>query len=299
MMGQTLYVSATPADHELQRSEGVVVEQVIRPTGLLDPPIEVRPSRDQIDDLLYEIRQRAQKEERVLVTTLTKRMAEELNEFLGKNGVRAKYIHSDVETLERIEILRQLRLGLFDVLVGVNLLREGLDLPEVSLVAVLDADKEGFLRSNRSLTQTAGRAARNVNGRVIFYADKVTESMQRTMDETERRRAKQMAYNEANGITPTQIKRDRADVMRQTAVIDIHDAEGRRAYVEPEVLSLAADPVMAYMSEDQLRRNVEVLETQMRKAAKELDFIAAAQLRDELFAMRKLLEDRDKVSKEA
>jgi excinuclease ABC subunit B len=299
MMGQTLYVSATPADYELQRSEGVVVEQVIRPTGLLDPPIEVRPSRDQIDDLLYEIRQRAQKEERVLVTTLTKRMAEELNEFLGKNGVRAKYIHSDVETLERIEILRQLRLGLFDVLVGVNLLREGLDLPEVSLVAVLDADKEGFLRSNRSLTQTAGRAARNVNGRVIFYADKVTESMQRTMDETERRRAKQMAYNEANGITPTQIKRDRADVMRQTAVIDIHDAEGRRAYVEPEVLSLAADPVMAYMSEDQLRRNVEVLETQMRKAAKELDFIAAAQLRDELFAMRKLLEDRDKVSKEA
>ncbi|MFN9324210.1 MAG: excinuclease ABC subunit UvrB [Flavobacteriales bacterium] len=299
MMGQTLYVSATPADHELQRSEGVVVEQVIRPTGLLDPPIEVRPSRDQIDDLLYEIRQRAQKEERVLVTTITKRMAEELNEFLAKNGERAKYIHSEVETLERIEILRQLRLGLFDVLVGVNLLREGLDLPEVSLVAVLDADKEGFLRSNRSLTQTAGRAARNVNGRVIFYADKVTESMQRTMDETERRRAKQMAYNEANGITPTQIKRDRADVMRQTAVIDIHDAEGRRAYVEPEVLSLAADPVMAYMSEDQLRRNGEVLETHMRKAAKELDFIAAAQLRDELFAMRKLLEDRDKVSKEA
>lgn len=293
MMGQTLFVSATPADYELQRSEGIVVEQVIRPTGLLDPPIEVRPSKDQIDDLLYEIRQRAQKEERVLVTTLTKRMAEELNEFFGKNGVRAKYIHSDVETLERIEILRQLRLGMFDVLVGVNLLREGLDLPEVSLVAVLDADKEGFLRSNRSLTQTAGRAARNVNGLVIFYADKVTESMQRTIDETDRRRAKQMAYNEEHGITPTQIKRDRSDVMRQTAVIDIHDTDRKRAYyVEPEELSLAADPVMKYMTKDQVEKNVQVLETQMRKAAKELDFMAAAQLRDELFAMRKLLEDK-------
>jgi excinuclease ABC subunit B len=297
MMGQTLFVSATPADYELRRSEGVVVEQVIRPTGLLDPPIEVRPSRDQIDDLLYEIRQRSQKEERVLVTTLTKRMAEELNDFLGKNGVRSKYIHSDVETLERIEILRQLRLGMFDVLVGVNLLREGLDLPEVSLVAVLDADKEGFLRSNRSLTQTAGRAARNVNGLVIFYADKVTESMKRTIDETGRRREKQQAYNIEHGITPTQIKRDRGEVMRQTAVIDIHDTDGRRAYVEPEELSIAADPVVKYMSADQLEKNVSVLETQMRKAAKELDFMAAAQLRDELFAMRKLLEERGKVSK--
>ena len=299
MMGQTLFVSATPADYELQRSEGVVVEQVVRPTGLLDPPIEVRPSKDQIDDLLYEIRKRAEKDERVLVTTLTKRMAEELNDFMGRNGVRSKYIHSDVETLDRIEILRQLRLGLFDVLVGVNLLREGLDLPEVSLVAVLDADKEGFLRSNRSLTQTAGRAARNVNGLVVFYADKVTESMQRTIDETARRREKQHIYNLANGITPTQIKRDRGAVMRQTAVIDIHDTDRKRAYVEPEALSIAADPVIQYMTPDQLARNAGLLETQMRKAAKELDFIAAAQLRDELFAMRKLIEDRQKASKEA
>ena len=293
IIGQTLFVSATPADYELKRSDGVVVEQVIRPTGLLDPPIEVRPSKNQIDDLLYEIRQRSEKDERVLVTTLTKRMAEELNEFFGKNGVRSKYIHSDVETLERIEILRQLRLGMFDVLVGVNLLREGLDLPEVSLVAVLDADKEGFLRSNRSLTQTAGRAARNVNGRVIFYADKITASMQRTMDETDRRRVKQVAYNEEHGITPTQIKRDRGDVMRQTAVIDIHDPDKKRAYyVEPEGLSLAADPVLQFMTPDQLQKNVQVLESQMRKAAKELDFMVAAQLRDELFAMRKLLEDK-------
>ncbi|MCB9183637.1 MAG: excinuclease ABC subunit UvrB [Flavobacteriales bacterium] len=292
MMGQTIFVSATPADYELQMSEGVVVEQVVRPTGLLDPPIEVRPSGDQIDDLLDEIRHRSRRSERVLVTTLTKRMAEELSEFLLKNGVKCKYIHSDVETLERIEILRQLRLGLFDVLVGVNLLREGLDLPEVSLVAVLDADKEGFLRSNRSLTQTAGRAARNVNGLVIFYADKITESMRRTMEETDRRRAKQMAYNEEHGITPTAIKRDRSDVLRQTAVLDIHGAEPK-AYLEPEEpLSLAADPVMKYMSLEQLRQNAELLETQMRKAAKDLDFISAAQLRDELFAMRRLIEER-------
>lgn len=298
LMGQTLFVSATPADYELQRSEGVIVEQVVRPTGLLDPPIHVRSSKDQIDDLLYEIRERAAKEERVLVTTLTKRMAEELNEFLGRNGVRCKYIHSDVETLERIEILRQLRLGMFDVLVGVNLLREGLDLPEVSLVAVLDADKEGFLRSNRSLTQTAGRAARNINGMVIFYADKITDSMQRTIDETDRRRAKQEAYNTANNITPTQIKRDRSDVLRQTAVIDLHGNERGKAYEEPETLSIAADPVMQYMTVDQLERNADTLETQMRRSAKELDFIAAAQLRDELFAMRKLIEEREKASKE-
>ncbi|MBL7985826.1 MAG: excinuclease ABC subunit UvrB [Flavobacteriales bacterium] len=292
MIGQTIFVSATPADFELERSEGVVVEQVVRPTGLLDPPISVRPSKDQIDDLLYEIRERSKKEERVLVTTLTKRMAEELNDFLGKNGVRCKYIHSDVETLERIEILRQLRLGLFDVLVGVNLLREGLDLPEVSLVAVLDADKEGFLRSNRSLTQTAGRAARNVNGLVIFYADNITESMQRTIDETQRRREKQIQYNEANGITPTQIKRDRDNVMRQTSVLDRYNEGRGKAYVEPEERSLAADPVVSYMTVEQLEKNAVLLETQMRKAAKELDFIAAAQLRDELFAMRKLIDQR-------
>ena len=292
MMGQAIFVSATPADYELARSEGVVVEQVVRPTGLLDPPIEVRRSLDQIDDLLDEIRHRSKRDERVLVTTLTKRMAEELDDFLKKNGVKCKYIHSDVETLERIEILRQLRLGMIDVLVGVNLLREGLDLPEVSLVAVLDADKEGFLRSNRSLTQTAGRAARNVNGLVIFYADKVTESMQRTIDETDRRRAKQMAYNEAHGITPTQIKRERADVLKQTAVLDIQGPPPK-AYVEPDLgLSLAADPVMRYMTDEQLEKNAELLEAQMRKAAKELDFIAAAQLRDELFAVRKLMEVR-------
>ncbi len=299
LIKQTIFVSATPADFELERSEGIVVEQVVRPTGLLDPPISVRPSKNQIDDLLYEIRERAKKEERVLVTTLTKRMAEELNEFLGKNGVRCKYIHSDVETLERIEILRQLRLGMFDVLVGVNLLREGLDLPEVSLVAVLDADKEGFLRSNRSLTQTAGRAARNVNGLVIFYADKVTESMQRTIDETDRRRAKQIIYNQENGITPTQIKRERSEVMRQTSVLDRYNEGKPRAYVEPEERNLAADPVMGYMTVEQLEKNASILEAQMRKSAKELDFMAAAQLRDELFAMRKLIDERRSGSTEA
>ena len=292
MIGQTIFVSATPADFELERSEGIVVEQVVRPTGLLDPPIEVRPTRDQIDDLLHEIRLRSEKEERVLVTTLTKRMAEELTDFLAKNGVKCKYIHSDVETLERIEILRQLRLGLFDVLVGVNLLREGLDLPEVSLVAVLDADKEGFLRSNRSLTQTAGRAARNINGLVIFYADEITDSMRRTMEETERRRAKQKAYNQEHGITPTQIKRDRASVMQQTAVIDQVDHAGARPYLEPEELSLAADPVVQFLSVEQLEKNATILEAQMKKAAKDLDFMAAAQYRDELFAMRKLIDAR-------
>lgn len=291
MQGQTIYVSATPADHELGKSEGVVVEQLIRPTGLLDPPIEVRPSKDQIDDLLDEIRLRERLEERVLVTTLTKRMAEELTEFLGRNGVKAKYIHSDVETMERIEILRQLRLGLFDVLVGVNLLREGLDLPEVSLVAVIDADKEGFLRSHRSLTQTAGRAARNVNGKVIFYADKITDSMRRTMDETDRRRERQQAYNAEHGIVPKQIIRDRSDVLRSTTIAD-KQAGGSRSYSEPETLALAADPVLAYMDNDQLERSAKDLEQRMQRAAKDTDFLEAARLRDELFALRKLMDER-------
>ncbi|MBL7963227.1 MAG: excinuclease ABC subunit UvrB [Flavobacteriales bacterium] len=291
LMGQTLFVSATPADYELRRSEGVVVEQVVRPTGLLDPPIEVRPSKGQIDDLLDEIRHRSKREERVLVTTLTKRMAEELTEFLQRNGVKCTYIHSDVETLDRIEILRQLRAGVIDVLVGVNLLREGLDLPEVSLVAVVDADKEGFLRSDRSLTQTAGRAARNINGLVIFYADTITESMRRTMDETDRRRAKQMAYNEEHGITPRAVKRERPDLMPRG-----DDAAMRtmapKAYVEPEELSLAADPVASHLSMEQLEKNAAILERSMREAAKGMDFMEAAQIRDELFALRKLIDER-------
>ena len=226
-------------------------------------------------------------------------MAEELSEFLGKNGVKCKYMHSEVETLDRIEILRQLRLGMFDVLVGVNLLREGLDLPEVSLVAVIDADKEGFLRSTRSLTQTAGRAARNVNGLVIFYADKITESMQRTIDETERRRAKQEAYNEEHGITPTAIKRDRQDVLRQTSVLEMSDRPEPKAYLEPSQLSLAADPIVGYMSPEQLENNCKILEQEMLKASAQEDFIQAAQLRDELFAMRELLQEKLKASKEA
>ncbi|MBP6574531.1 MAG: excinuclease ABC subunit UvrB [Flavobacteriales bacterium] len=292
MIGQTIFVSATPADYELERSEGIIVEQVVRPTGLLDPPIEIRPSVNQIDDLLEEIRQRSVKQERVLVTTLTKRMAEELTEFMGRNGVKCKYIHSDVETLERIEILRQLRLGLFDVLVGVNLLREGLDLPEVSLVAIIDADKEGFLRSNRSLTQTAGRAARNINGKVIFYADKITDSMRRTMDETDRRRQKQIAYNIEHNITPTQIKRDRSDVLKQTSVIDVNNEGMRKAYVEPEGFSVAADPVVQHMTIDQLQKNCDILEAQMKRASKEQDYISAAGLRDEWTAMKLLLAER-------
>ncbi|MBK6777362.1 MAG: excinuclease ABC subunit UvrB [Flavobacteriales bacterium] len=292
MIGQTIFVSATPADYELERSEGIIVEQVVRPTGLLDPPIEIRPSVNQIDDLLEEIRQRSVKQERVLVTTLTKRMAEELTEFMCRNGVKCKYIHSDVETLERIEILRQLRLGLFDVLVGVNLLREGLDLPEVSLVAIIDADKEGFLRSNRSLTQTAGRAARNINGKVIFYADKITDSMRRTMDETDRRRQKQIAYNIEHNITPTQIKRDRSDVLKQTSVIDVNNEGMRKAYVEPEGFSVAADPVVQHMTIDQLQKNCDILEAQMKRASKEQDYISAAGLRDEWTAMKLLLAER-------
>jgi excinuclease ABC subunit B len=289
VINQVIYVSATPGDFELEQTEGIVVEQIVRPTGLLDPPIEVRPSLNQIDDLLEEIQKRIEKDERVLVTTLTKRMAEELTKYLTKLNIKVRYIHSEVDTMDRVEIIRDLRLGEFDVLVGVNLLREGLDLPEVSLVAVLDADKEGFLRNNRSLTQTAGRAARNSNGLVIFYADKVTGSMQMTMDETNRRRAIQIAYNQEHNISPTTIFKSKEDIMAQKSILDIR---GKKpvAYIEPDASdSLAADPIIAYMSKDQLSKLISDTEVKMKKAAKDLDFITAAQLRDELLSLKKKL----------
>ncbi len=279
-----IYVSATPADYELQKSEGVVVEQVIRPTGLLDPVIEVRPSLNQIDNLLEEIAQRAERDERVLVTTLTKRMAEELDKYFTKMGVRCRYIHSDIETLERVEILNDLRNGLFDVLIGINLLREGLDLPQVSLVAILDADKEGFLRNHRSLTQTAGRAARNVNGKVIMYADTITESMQRTIDETNRRREKQLRYNEEHHITPTPI------VKNSISTLPTQKAKpAKNFYVEPETTSLAADPVVQYMTPQALEKAIAHTRHLMEKAAKDLNFIEAAQYRDELIKLEQKL----------
>ncbi|WP_080904147.1 excinuclease ABC subunit UvrB [Parabacteroides sp. Marseille-P3160] len=278
-----IYVSATPADYELEKSEGVVVDQVIRPTGLLDPVIEVRPTLNQIDDLMEEITQRTAANERVLVTTLTKRMAEELTTYLLRMGIRCNYIHSDVETLDRIQIMDDLRKGLFDVLVGVNLLREGLDLPEVSLVAILDADKEGFLRSHRSLTQTAGRAARNVHGKVIFYADKITESMRITMEETNRRREKQLAYNEKYGITPTQIVKNTVSLVGEK-----QKEAGAYAYVEPEP-NLVADPVVQYMNKSQLEKAIERTKKQMQEASKKLDFMEAAQYRDEMHKLQELL----------
>jgi excinuclease ABC subunit B len=291
MVNQALFVSATPADYELSKCQGVVVEQVIRPTGLLDPIVEIRPSLNQIDDLMDEIDQRVKKNERTLVTTLTKRMAEELAAYFARMEVRCRYIHSDVDTIERVEILRDLRMGAFDVLVGVNLLREGLDLPEVSLVAILDADKEGFLRSERSLTQTAGRAARNINSKVIMYADKTTDSMQRMINETNRRREKQLNYNLANNITPTQIVKSMGEILGQTAVADTK-GKTPSVYIENETIDVAADPVIRYMTKEKLQKLVAKTRKSMEAAVKELDFLEAARFRDELFALEKLLESK-------
>jgi excinuclease ABC subunit B len=291
LMNQVVYVSATPGDYELEQTGGVVVEQVVRPTGLLEPPIEVRPSVNQIDDLLEEIDKRVKKGDRVLVTTLTKRMAEEMDKYLHKIDIKSRYIHSDVDTLERIEILRQLRLGSIDVLVGVNLLREGLDLPEVTLVAILDADKEGFLRNERSLTQTAGRAARNAEGLVIFYADTITESMQRTIDETNRRREKQVAYNQLHGITPRTVKKSIEQVMAQTSVLDIKGYDENSPLAVSEIpLSRAADDGNEYATIPQIEKAIGKTKKEMEKAARDMDFMEAARLRDEMFALQKQLE---------
>lgn len=292
LLNQTVFVSATPGDYELEKTGGVVVEQVVRPTGLLDPPIEVRPSINQIDDLLDEIDKRVQKGDRVLVTTLTKRMAEEMDKYLARINIRSKYIHSEVDTLERVEILRQLRLGEIDVLVGVNLLREGLDLPEVSLVAILDADKEGFLRNEKSLTQTAGRAARNVDGLVIFYADTMTESMQRTIDETNRRREKQIAYNLEHGITPQTVRKSIEQIMKQTSVLDIKGEPVNQYAIDDEgtLVTRAAETETVYKTIPQMEKAIAQTKKQMEKAARDLDFIEAARLRDEMFKMQKELE---------
>jgi excinuclease ABC subunit B len=297
MLSQVIFVSATPGDYELEKTEGVVIDQVVRPTGLLDPPIEIRPSINQIDDLLDEIDKRVKKGDRVLVTTLTKRMAEEMDKYLHRINIKSKYIHSEVDTLERVEILRQLRLGDIDVLVGVNLLREGLDLPEVSLVAILDADKEGFLRNEKSLTQTAGRAARNVDGLVIFYADKMTESMQRTIDETTRRREKQIAYNQEHNITPTTIIKSREQVFAQTSVLDIKGYDPENPYAvaaDGELVQLAAEEQEQYQTIPQMEKAIGKIKKEMERAARDLDFMEAARLRDEMFALQKKLEEMKK-----
>lgn len=291
LVSQVVYVSATPAEYELRKSEGVVVEQLIRPTGLLDPEIDVRPSKNQIDDLLEEIDERVKKNERVLVTTLTKRMAEELTKYMDRVGIKCRYIHSEVHTLERVELLRELRLGVYDVLVGVNLLREGLDLPEVSLVAILDADKEGFLRNQRSLVQTIGRAARNANGRVIMYADNITESMQVAIEETNRRRKIQIDYNKKHGITPKTVLKSKEAILGQTKVADSKKST-RNYYVENEEVTLAADPVVAYLTKDELNKMADRTRKAMEKAAKELEFMEAAKLRDEYLAIQKMIEEK-------
>ncbi len=293
LLNQTIYISATPAEFELEQAEGIVVEQLIRPTGILDPIIEVRPCSNQVDDLLDEIHKVAAADERVLVTTLTKRMAEELTKYLTKLNVRCRYIHSEVDTLERVEILRQLRVGMFDVLIGINLLREGLDLPEVSLVAILDADKEGFLRNERSLVQTSGRAARNVNGRVIMYADKITDSMQRTMDETQRRRKKQIEYNFKHNITPVQAGRKQLLNPNHSGIEVTIDGKLVKAYLEPEEYSIAADPVVQYMNVDELKKQITKIKSAMIKAAKEMNFNEAAKLRDEMYGLEKLLSGKE------
>lgn len=291
LTNQVIYISATPAEYELEKAEGVMVEQLIRPTGILDPVIEVRPVGNQVDDLLDEIHKVVERDERVLVTTLTKRMAEELTKYLAKLGIRCRYIHSEVDTLDRIEILRQLRVGMFDVLIGINLLREGLDLPEVSLVAILDADKEGFLRNVRSLVQTVGRAARNVNGRVIMYADKITDSMKQTIDETQRRRQKQIEYNYKHGITPKQAGKKM--LLQPNSGVEVTvDGKLVKAYVEPEEISYAADPVTQYMSADELKKQITKLKSAMLKASKEMDFMEAARLRDEMYGLEKLLAEK-------